>query len=111
MRVKLLDYNSRSKKAVIEVHGLNYDEIIEFLARVQLLGEMKYKSETWDEPAQHITLEPLDLSNLEGSPSDPSNQDNKTQSTTSDAEEKVDLEKTLRESVKILRDEVEAEEK
>lgn len=110
MLVKLLDYNSKSKTAVIEVQEIESDEIINFLVKFQKMGRMKNKTETRGKSTRQNTLEAPDLSNIENSPSSQSNQDNqKNTPTTSDTDDEDAIESALRKSLKILRDEDEDE--
>lgn len=107
MIIKLLEYNSRSKKAVFEVDSINSDEILNFLTKFQQMNEKKTnkeKDEKNTETLQHDNTKSPDISILEKNHEYPTK---KETTTVTDVETEEELEKVLKKSLKILRDEEE----
>ena len=107
MMIKLLEYNSKAKKAVVEVNGINSDEILNILTKFQQMNEKKMnkeKDEKNTEALQHDNTEFPDISILEKNHEDPTK---KETTTVTDVETEEELEKVLKNSLKILRDEEE----
>ena len=110
--IKLLEYNSQSKKAVFEVNGINSDEILKLLTKFQQMNgkktnkEKNEKEKKKTETLHHDNTKSPDISILEKNHEDLIVKIKKD-TTVTDVESEEELENVLKNSLRILRDEEE----
>ena len=107
MIIKLLEYNSRSKKAIVEVNGISSEEILNFLNKFQQIKQKKRnreKDEKISGNLQQDNIKSPDISILEKNREVPIV---KETIMVTDVETEEEMRRVLKNSLKILRDEEE----
>ena len=104
MLIKLIDYNSKVKTALIEFQGIDSDSIIQFLAKLQKMDEMPKKDDRREKKIQNNTILSPNIPKLPEIQNE-KKPDEKTDII--DEENEKNMEDALKESLRILLDEEE----